>query len=197
MTMALLRLKTGAVLLIGAAWLGSGAAGAADDAWIGEARGVATAMPPKLLKVLQDEIAQGGPENAIGVCREKAPQMARAASEQSGWQIRRVSLRNRNPKAVPDAWEQAALADFDRRAAAGEPPATLERTETVSENGQQVQRYMRALPTQPLCLSCHGGPADISAGVAAKLQALYPHDRATGYGDGQIRGAITLKRPLP
>ncbi|MFM2057114.1 MAG: hypothetical protein RLY71_1499 [Pseudomonadota bacterium] len=197
MTMAALRCKTGAVLLIGAAWLGCGVAAAADDAWIGQARGVATAMPPKLLKVLQDEIAQGGPENAIGVCREKAPQMARAASEQSGWQIRRVSLRNRNPKAVPDAWEQAVLADFDRRAAAGENPATLEHTEIVSDNGQQVQRYMRALPTQPLCLSCHGAPTDISVGVAAKLQVLYPHDRATGYGDGQIRGAITLKRPLP
>ena len=123
--------------------------------------------------------------------------MAKAASEKTGWQIRRVSLRNRNPKAVPDAWEQAALADFDRRAAAGENPATLERAEVVSENGQSVQRYMRALPTQPLCLSCHGGQADISAGVQAKLQTLYPHDLAVGYADGQIRGAITLRRPVP
>ena len=39
--------------------------------------------------------------------------MAKAASEQSGWTIKRVSLRNRNPKAVPDAWERAALEEFD------------------------------------------------------------------------------------
>jgi hypothetical protein len=64
-----------------------------------EARGVATAIPPKLLNVLKEEIAKGGPEGAIGVCREKAPAMAKAASEQTGWAIRRVSLKNRNPKA--------------------------------------------------------------------------------------------------
>ena len=67
-----------------------------------------------------------------------------------------MSLRERNPKAVPDAWERAALEDFDRRAAAGESPATLEKAEVVVENGQKMQRYMRALPTQALCLSCHG-----------------------------------------
>ena len=61
------------------------------------------------------------------VCREKAPEMAKAASEKTGWKIRRVSLKNCNPKAVPDAWEQAALEDFDRRAAAGESPAKLEK----------------------------------------------------------------------
>lgn len=182
--------------LLGAA-PGAFAAADADNAWIGEARSVATAMPPKLLQVLKDEIAKGGPESAIGVCREKAPQMARAASERSGWQIRRVSLRHRNPKAVPDAWEQAALADFDRRAAAGESPATLERFEVVTENDRQVQRYVRALPTQPLCLSCHGAAEQISPAVSAQLRTLYPDDKAVGYHDGQIRGAITLKRTLP
>jgi hypothetical protein len=100
---------------------------AQDAPLLAEARKVASAVPPKLLQVLTDEIAKGGPESAVEVCRDKAPQMAKAASEQSDWTIRRVSLQNRNPKAVPDAWECAALVDFDRRAAAGESPATLEK----------------------------------------------------------------------
>ena len=102
---------------------------AAEDPLLSEARSVATAIPPKLLEVLADEIAKGGPESAIAVCREKAPAMAKAASEKSGWAIRRVSLKNRNPKAVPDAWEANVLADFDRRVAAGEKAATLEKGE--------------------------------------------------------------------
>lgn len=53
--------------------------------------------------------------------------MAKAASEQTGWMVKRVSLQNRNPKAVPDAWERAVLEDFDKRAAAGESPTTLEK----------------------------------------------------------------------
>lgn len=170
---------------------------AADEAWLADARAVAAAMPPKLLAVLTEEINRNGPESAIAVCRDKAPQMARAASEQSGWQVRRVSLRQRNPKAVPDAWEQAALQDFDRRAAAGESPATLERHELVQEGGRAVYRYVRALPTQPLCLGCHGTSEQLSAGVSARLRELYPDDRAVGYAAGQIRGAITLKKPQP
>ena len=161
-----------------------------------DARKVAMSVPPKLMSVLQEEIARGGPENAIGVCREKAPQMAKAASETTGWGIRRVSLKNRNPKAVPDAWEQAALQDFDRRAAAGEKPATLEKGELVSEGDTKVYRYIKALPTQDLCLGCHGGADKIGPAVTAKLKELYPNDKATGYVPGEIRGAMTLKRAL-
>jgi hypothetical protein len=161
-----------------------------------EARKVAGSLPPKLLSVLTAEMAKSGPEGAIEVCRDKAPQMAKAASEETGWAIRRVSLNNRNPKAVPDAWERAVLEDFDRRAAAGEAPGTLEKGELVTEAGQKTYRYMKALPTAELCLGCHGTPASLSPAVRAKLAALYPQDKATGYSVGQIRGAITLKKPL-
>jgi hypothetical protein len=170
---------------------------AADMSWVPQARTVAQSVPPKLLAVLQEEIARGGYEGAVQVCRDKAPAMARAASQDSGWGIRRVSLRQRNPMAVPDAWERAALEDFDRRAAAQEPPGQLERTEVVIEDGKAVQRYIRALPTIDLCTHCHGTPDRISPTVTAKLAALYPLDRATGYRPGEIRGAITLRRPAP
>ena len=75
----------------------------------------------------------------------QAPELARAASTESGWAIRRVSLKNRNPKAVPDAWERAALEDFDRRAAGGESPATIEQAEVVFVDGKETYRYMKAL----------------------------------------------------
>jgi hypothetical protein len=168
-----------------------------DPAWVADARSVAMSVPPKLLSVLQEEIARSGPEGAIATCRDQAPRLARAASEQSGWNVRRVSLRNRNPKAVPDAWERAALEDFDRRAAANEPVARLERAELVQENDRAVQRYMRALPTIELCMNCHGTPDRVSPAVTARLKDLYPDDRAVGYRVGEIRGAITLRKPAP
>lgn len=166
------------------------------DPLLDEARKVAGSVPPKLLKVLTEEIARGGPEGAISVCREKAPQLAKAASEETGWAIRRVSLKNRNPKAVPDAWERAVLEDFDRRAAAGEPLAGLEKGEVVADGGKKSYRYMKALPTQELCLNCHGTTERMTPAVKEKLKALYPEDRATGYGPGQVRGAMTLRKPL-
>ncbi len=169
---------------------------AQEPAWVGEARKVASSVPPKLLAVLTEEIAKGGPEGAILVCRDKAPALARAASEETGWSVRRVSLRNRNPRAVPDAWERAALEDFDRRAAGGESPANLEKAEIVTEDGKQSYRYMRALPTQPLCLSCHGLSEQLTPAVKEKLKALYPDDKAIGYRSGEIRGAMTIRKPV-
>jgi hypothetical protein len=180
--------------LAAAALLPAQGALAADEPWTADARTVATAVPPKLLHVLTEAIAKSGAADAVTVCQDVAPRMAQAASEQTGWQIRRVSLRNRNPRAVPDAWERETLEDFDRRAAAGEAPASLERATLQTVDGKPLQRYMRALPTQGLCLGCHGPAAQLAPGVAERLNALYPDDRAVGYSPGQIRGAITLKR---
>lgn len=170
------------------------AASAPEAPWVGKARQVAGSVPPKLMAVLTTEIQKGGPAHAIGICQVEAPKMARAASEASGWQIRRVSLGNRNPKAVPDAWERATLQEFDRQQAAGADVSKLERAEVVTENGQQVKRYMRALPVQAACLQCHGQADKLGPGVAARLSELYPQDKGTGYLLGQIRGAMTLRQ---
>ncbi len=160
------------------------------------ARKVASSVPPKLLQVLITEIDKGGPESAIAVCRDKAPEMARSASEQTGWSIRRVSLRNRNPKAVPDSWERATLEEFDRRAAAGENPATLEKGEIVSQGAQKEYRYMKALPVQQICMACHGPTDSLTPAVKEQLHQLYPDDKATGYTLGQIRGAMTIRKAM-
>lgn len=183
-------------VLVGAALWMSLPALAQDEPWLADAREVAGAVPPKLLEVLNTQIAKDGPASAVTVCNEKAPQMAKAASEKFGWAIRRVSLRNRNPKAVPDAWEQAALEDFDRRTTAGEKPATLEKYEVVETAGVKEYRYMKALPTQQVCLACHGPSEKITPDVAKRLHTLYPADKATGYAIGQIRGAITIRKAL-
>jgi len=53
---------------------------------------------------------------------------------------------------------------------------------------------MKALPTQDLCLNCHGTPDRFDASVQAKLKELYPDDKAVGYQTEQIRGAITIKK---
>ena len=168
-------------------------ANAGDDAMLGEARKVATTLPPKLLAALQQEISKSGPEGAILVCKDMAPKMAGEISRQTGWKIKRVSLKARNDaRAIPDAWEKAALEDFDKRVAAGESPAQLEKGEKVDNE----YRYVKALPVQPLCLSCHGPVDQLTTAVKSALAQHYPNDLATGYSVGQIRGAISVRKPL-
>lgn len=176
--------------------LAAPALAASDDELIAETKKTALGIPPKLLAMVQEEIDKGSYHGAIAACSEKAPKMAAAASQNTGWAIRRVSLKNRNPKAVPDAWERAVLEDFDRRQAAGENPADLEKAEIVTDGGTRMVRYMKALPVQDVCVKCHGPGDQITSEVKAKLAEIYPDDKATGYKRGQIRGALTVKRPL-
>jgi hypothetical protein len=164
-----------------------------DAALLDEARKVSVMLPPKLLVALKEEVSKSGPEGAIPVCKDMAPKMAGEISQQTGWKIRRVSLKARNDaRAIPDAWEKAALEDFDKRAAAGEPPEKLEKGEKIGSE----YRYVKALPTQSLCLACHGSAEQISPAVKSVLGQHYSNDLATGYSVGQIRGAISLRKAL-
>lgn len=184
------------ILLVSAALIAPFAATLAhanDEALLTEARKVATTLPPKLIVALQDEIKKSGPEGAIPICKDMAPKMAGEISQQTGWKIKRVSLKARNDaRAIPDPWEKAALEDFDKRAAAGESPAKLEKGEKIGNE----YRFVKALPVQPLCLSCHGPVGQLSPAVKAALGQNYPNDRATGYSEGQIRGVISVRKTL-
>ena len=84
-------------------------------------------------------------------------------------QIKRVSLKNRNPKGVPDAWETEALASLEQRLAAGEKPETLDTHGIVNTPEGKVFRYAKALVMQPACLNCHGPLENLAPDVKAKL----------------------------
>lgn len=143
---------------------------------------------------LKGAIKVGGPVNAIGVCNKEAPAIAANLSTEDGWQVARTSLKVRNPSNAPDPWEAAVLKRFEARKAAGEDPARLAYAEIVEEDGDKVFRFMKAIPTKKICLDCHG--ANLAPDVAARLDALYPEDRARGFKIGDIRGAFTLRKPL-
>jgi hypothetical protein len=167
----------------------------ADDE-IESARRTAGDLSLRLGTLLKKELAENGPVGAISVCRDAAPSLAGELSRKSGGRVSRVSLKTRNPLlGQPDAWEQQILLEFERRLASGEKPEGLEKAEQVEEPAGRYFRYMKALTVQPLCLTCHGTADTIPDAVKSKLAAEYPHDNATGYSPGQIRGAISIKRP--
>ena len=167
------------------------------DTLLPESRQTAVSLLQQLGTKLRATIADNGPEGSVAVCKDFAPLLAGQLSRQTGWRVARVSLRTRNPLlGTPDAWEQKVLEEFERRLAAGEKPDALEFAEIVQEPAARYYRYMKAIPVQPLCLTCHGAKEQMSPFILEQLGTEYPHDRATGYSPGQIRGAVTVKRPL-
>lgn len=147
----------------------------------------------KLKGELQSAIKSGGPIAGIETCNEKAPAIAAQVSSK-GWTVGRTSLKARNEGNIPDAWELSVLEEFETRKAAGEAIDTLTAETTVTENGQKIYRFMKAIPTGKLCTTCHG--TAIAEPIATKLSELYPHDQARGFSEGDIRGAFTLKKAL-
>ncbi|MGX7743330.1 Tll0287-like domain-containing protein [Rhodopseudomonas parapalustris] len=159
-----------------------------------EARSVIKDYSGALLGVLKSTMESSGPVEAIGFCNREAPTIAATASQRSGWTVARTSLKPRNPSAAPDDLERRVMTEFVAQIATGTPAASLHHAEIVDQNGEKVFRYIQAIPTAELCLTCHGRA--LRPDVAAKIQALYPDDQATGFAPGQMRGAFTLSRKL-
>jgi hypothetical protein len=174
----------------------SGPSAEEQAAMAADARKASGVLIQKLGGELKAALAEKGPDGAIGVCKERAPQIAAEVSKQSGFEVKRVSPKNRNPAAVPDAWEAEAQAGLEKRLAAGEKPETLDTWQVVSTPAGKAFRYAKALPVQPLCLTCHGDPATMADSVKARLATEYPLDKATGYAPGMVRGIISIERAL-
>jgi hypothetical protein len=171
---------------------GTTVAGEADPR-IAESRAAAQELGGALKSVLVAAMQAGGPVSAISVCNAKAPQIAGAISVRHGWEVGRTTLKVRNPANAPDAWERAVLERFERERAAGAAAASLEFAETVQTEDGSVFRYMKAIPTGEVCLTCHG--TALAPEVGERIAALYPRDQATGFGVGDIRGAFTISIP--
>lgn len=168
----------------------------ANTADVSQARDLAKQFAGQLQPELAAAMKAGGPVNALGVCQTKAPEIAQSLSDRSGWDIKRVSLKNRSAYAQPDSWEIKVLNQFDQERAEGSDPTKMEYSEVVQERGQKTFRYMKAIAIgegQP-CLQCHG--TNLNDDVKKRLGELYPHDKATGYKVGQIRGAFSFKKHL-
>ena len=136
----------------------------------------------------------GGPVAAIRVCNTKAMPITQKVAAEQGMQLGRVSLKSRNPANLPNESLATVLEDFQRQKAEGKDIDSLAWSETVSVNGKQEFRFMKAIPTGKICLMCHG--TEISPQIEEVLTGLYPADRAKGYGEGDIRGAFVVTRQL-
>ena len=177
-----------AACAVGAA-MSSPATQAQEDARLARSRELAAALQQALGARLTAAMSQGGALAAIDVCNVEAPQIAERISTDAGARVSRTSLKVRNAANAPDDQARATLERFEREwpTAGGSPP------ESFSAATDGSARYMRAIPTQPLCLTCHG-PA-LAPDLGAAIRARYPNDRATGFDVGTLRGAFLIDWP--
>jgi hypothetical protein len=143
----------------------------------------AQALQGQLKTALTGAIAQGGPVAAIDVCATMAPSIAKALSV-DGVTVGRTALRLRNPASVTPAWLGQTMEGWAKAPAAERQP-----THRTLEDGRFV--YAAPITTQPVCLTCHG--AAVADDVKAAIAARYPKDEATGFAEGDLRGAVWVE----
>jgi len=190
-----LLLAASAIILTGAT-MGVGAeVGQPTDAErAAESRKLTMSYAKQLRGELVQAIKAGGPESAIPVCQSAAPAITEEMAAEKGWSVGRTALKLRNPANAPDAWERSVLLNFQDQIKQGADIAELEVYETATQDGKPVFRYMKAIPTQKPCLTCHG--QNVSDSLRKTIAEFYPQDQAVGFSLGELRGAFTIVRPL-
>jgi len=175
----------------------AGEAAAVPAAQLAAMRAAAKDLLGSLKTELQTALAGGDLGAGVAACSEHALTHAARVSLANGWRVTRVSLKPRNALlGTADAWEQEQLLQFDAAVAAGADPATLEAATVVNEPAGRYVRYIKALPTAGMCVTCHGPSDGLPDALKAALAERYPHDRAVGYAPGSVRGAVSIKAPL-
>lgn len=166
--------------------------------WVAEARQKSAQLGSRLVSTLREALASRGPMGGVEVCKIRAPEIAARISGDR-FDVGRTALRVRNPDNAPDAWEKSVLERFANSMSLGadsddKQPVLEEWRVEMTEEGR-VGRYMKAIPTGPQCVVCHG--ETVAPALAETIQRLYPDDQATGFAPGDLRGAFTVTVELP
>ncbi len=160
--------------------------GAANANEAAQARGAELLLPFKqeLKSALIDALEQGVVEG-LGVCRDRAPEIADSLMH-DGIRLGRSSHRLRNPANEAPEWLRPAMQayvddDSNRAPYAVELPGGR-------------WGYAEPIITQPLCLTCHGEA--VPPVLGDRIEELYPEDQALGFEAGDLRGVFWLEFPM-
>jgi len=149
---------------------------------------VSQALIKKLGSQLKHEMQTKGPLSAAKFCNIKAPVLTEEINlhQLEGTSVKRISLKVRNPKNIPDSEEKEVLLSMQKLLEKNELPAYI-----ITQKANSYKYYKPLIIKKPVCLACHG---DISKNTELNsfIKESYPQDKATGYKMNELRGAILV-----
>lgn len=160
------------------------------DAVIKTGEEVSKALLQTLGGNLKKEMEAGGPMAAAAFCTTKAYTLTESVDNKYGSDIhvKRISLKERNPANKAEGDEKAILESLDNLQKNGAvlPPYMVERV-----NKDTYKFYKPLVINKQVCLKCHGDIGE-NPKLSQYLADTYPHDKATGYKMGDLRGAVVV-----
>jgi hypothetical protein len=148
----------------------------------------------QLKRILIKQLKSEGTLSAVAVCSDTAQVLTNDFGLKKGVYIKRVSFKNRNKHNLPDEFEGRILKEFEQMKKEGELTTGTEYFEIITENDYQYLRYMKPIKIGAACLKCHGNEGNIPPEVKELITKRYPDDKAVGYKNGDLRGAVSIKK---
>ena len=142
----------------------------------------------RLKEVIQDK----GIPQALTYCNLNAYPLVDSLQDIYKAEIRRASLKTRNPANAPDKREEKIIKEYLNEIQEGVTPAV----KVVLQN-DKLYYYRPIILSAQLCLNCHGNiGTDIKEDNYRVIKALYSDDNATGHKMGDLRGiwSITFEK---
>jgi hypothetical protein len=167
-----------------------------EQQFIAQSKELIKALASDLQHTMKTAVKSGGFEKAISACQNQAPLIKQSHNQTSALEIKRTSLKWRNPNNSPDDWERQVLLAFEEQKRAGIAISKLNHSEVIETDSTLEYRFMKAIPIKSVCLNCHGDESQITSPVAAALKQQYPLDNATQFKAGDIRGAFSVRKTV-
>ena len=146
-------------------------------------KGFMGTIQPTLKSALQQD---GDHATAMSACSSVAMQMTNDYNNiTNGVKIRRTALKYRNPANKPDEIDKEVMYRFQ----------AVKNFKPVAGDMGSNYRVYKPLITKASCLYCHGSKSDINPKIAKMIQKKYPHDMATGFKLGELRGVVVAEFP--
>ena len=138
---------------------------------------------------LQSAMKEGGVPNAVKYCSLSAYPLVDSLSKVHHADIRRVSLKARNPKDAPTPAEKTILEQYEMASKKGGKLKPI-----VQETDGNNIAFYAPIPANAFCLQCHGKLGEtLSEENYAVIKNIYPDDKAIGYSDGDLRGMWSIR----
>ncbi|MEQ8360525.1 MAG: DUF3365 domain-containing protein [Cytophagales bacterium] len=139
---------------------------------------------------LKKAIAEGGVQNAVKYCNLAAYPIMDSIESHFGVDVKRASLKVRNPEDNPDELEKQLLEAYQYQIEIDDKLSS-----NIQRDGEEYLLYTKPITIEnALCLKCHGEVGKYLKEEDYQLiKTLYPEDNAVGHQMGDLRGMWSIR----
>ena len=125
---------------------------------------------------------------AAKFCATQATEISAEVAKKfpKGVSVRRVATKYRNEANKPDNIDKKVLEEFQKEL---DNKTFVKKPKLVDANG--TKRVYVPILVGKTCIKCHG--QNINPKIASVIKEYYPNDKATGFKEGDLRGAMVAE----